>query len=132
MGKFQGALLLAARSLLAGCGGKTVPTGELTGPDVHTLQKKSKDGSSVRFQYRLKQRTAGRYAVRGNALFQEVGRIKQAQVKLCLANGNEAAAAIPLRVRVTPADKKVHFCQEFKVEVPFDSVDFSWRLKYRY
>ncbi|WP_394699893.1 hypothetical protein [uncultured Pseudodesulfovibrio sp.] len=109
-----------------------VPTGDLTGPDVQTLRKQSRDGTYVLIRYRLEQGVGDGWTIRGNALFQGVGRISQVQIRLNLVNGDDVIATVPLRVRVTPADKKVHFYGEFKTQALFETVDFGWRLKYRY
>jgi hypothetical protein len=131
MGKIQGALLHAVRSLLAGCGGGAVPTGELTGPDVRTREMRSQDGTSAWFKYRLERETADKYVIRGNALFQGVGRVRQGRMKLYLVRDKEVVATVPLRVRVTHINQKIHYYRQFKAAEPFDSVDFGWRLKYR-
>ncbi|WP_338668007.1 hypothetical protein [Pseudodesulfovibrio methanolicus] len=132
MGKVRSVLLLAGRSLLAGCGIKAVPTGELTGPDIHTREESFRDGTSVRYRYRLERRINGAYVIRGDALFQGVGRIRDARMKLRLVRGNAVVATVPLRVRTAKTNKKIHYYNKFKAEKPFDSVEFGWRLKYRY
>ncbi|MEZ7197964.1 hypothetical protein [Pseudodesulfovibrio karagichevae] len=132
MKKMRSTLLMAARSLLAGCGIKAVPVGELTGPDVHTREDKSRDGTSVRFNYRLERKSSGAYVIQGDALFQGVGRIRDARMKLCMVRDDEVVATVPLRVRTTKAKKKIYYYNKFKAEKPFDYVTFGWRLKYRY
>jgi hypothetical protein len=133
MGKMRGALLLAALFLLlAGCGGKAVPIGELTGPDIHTRVQKSSDGTPVSFTYRLEHESDNAYVIQGNANFQALGAVRDARMKLCLVKDRKVVATIPLRVRATQMDKKVYYYKEFTAEEPFDYVAFDWHLKYRF
>lgn len=133
MGKMRGALLLAALFLLlAGCGGKAVPIGELTGPNIHTRVQKSTDGTPVSFSYRLEHESADAYIIQGNANFQALGDVRDARMKLYLVRDRKVVDTVPLRVRATQMDKKVYFYKEFTAEKPFDYVAFGWHLKYRF
>ncbi|XXJ20848.1 hypothetical protein ACR42D_15170 [Desulfovibrio caledoniensis] len=86
----------------------------------------------MRFRYRLEHKTADAYVIQGNALFQGVGRIRDARMKLCLVSDNEVVATVPLQVRTTKVTKKVYYYNKFKAGKPFDSVEFVWRLKYKF
>jgi hypothetical protein len=133
MGKIRGALFLVAFSLvLAGCAGKAVPIGELTGPDIHTRVQESSNGKSVYFTYRLEHGSAADYVIQGNASFQALGNVRDARMKLYLVKDRKVVATVPLRVRATQMDKKVYYYKEFTAEEPFDYVAFGWHLKYRF
>ncbi|MGE4422036.1 MAG: hypothetical protein AB7D39_07055 [Pseudodesulfovibrio sp.] len=133
MGKMRGALLLAALFLLlAGCGGKAVPIGELTCGNVRTLVENSTSGKTARFEYCLDEVAPGSFIVQGNGQFQAMGDIRNARLKLVLLKDKKVVERIPLRVRATQMDKKVYFYKEFKYSEPFDSLYYDFSLKYRF
>jgi hypothetical protein len=133
MVKMGRALLLAAFFLvLAGCGGKAVPIGELSCDNVRTLVENSTTGKTARFEYCLNEVAPGSFVVQGNGQFQAMGDVRDARVKLVLVKDKKAVERIPLRVRATQMDKKVYFYKEFKYSEPFDAVYFDFHLKYRF